>query len=143
MIYNNIITIIYNYFNIRMNNSSSKYNNGYYNGYYDGSVMGYQNGHLHGYIMSAKERDTTIEQLKSNIDYLKRDLTKLKQKEIRILKEKELFRQKAEKNQDTLNRQLLDGLISIGIWLGKNNEPAYKMMLIRGGVPENIIEDIF
>jgi len=126
-----------------MNNSSSKYNNGYYNGYYDGSVMGYQNGHLHGYIMAAKERDTTIEQLKSNIDYLKKDLTKLKQKNIRILKEKEILHQKAEKNQDTLNRQLLDGLISIRIWLGKKNETAYKMMLIRGGVSENIIEDIF
>ena len=41
------------------------------------------------------------------------------------------------------NQLLLNGFISIRCWLGKDNEKAYKTMLIRGGVPEHFIKDIF
>lgn len=41
------------------------------------------------------------------------------------------------------NQLLLNGFISIRCWLGKDNEKAYKTMLIRGGVPEQFIKDIF
>ena len=41
------------------------------------------------------------------------------------------------------NQLLVNGFISIRCWLGKDNEKAYKTMLIRGGVPEHFIKDIF
>ena len=41
------------------------------------------------------------------------------------------------------NQLLVNGFISIRSWLGKDNEQAYKTMLIRGGVPEHFIKDIF
>jgi len=41
------------------------------------------------------------------------------------------------------NQLLVNGFISIRSWLGKDNEQAYKTMLIRGGVPEQFIKDIF
>ena len=49
--------------------------------------------------------------------------------------------QQAINSLDFLNRQLLDGIVSVGNWLGKGNKDNYKMMLVRGGAPEDVIEE--
>ena len=42
---------------------------------------------------------------------------------------------------NTLNQKLLDGIVSAGKWLGKDNQDAFKMMLVRGGAPEDVIDE--
>jgi hypothetical protein len=42
---------------------------------------------------------------------------------------------------NTLNQKLLDGIVSAGKWLGKDNRDAFKMMLVRGGAPEDVIDE--
>ena len=42
---------------------------------------------------------------------------------------------------NTLNQKLLDGIVSADKWLGKDNRAAFKMMLVRGGAPEDVIDE--
>jgi len=42
---------------------------------------------------------------------------------------------------NTLNQKLLDGIVSADKWLGKDNRDAFKMMLVRGGAPEDVIDE--
>lgn len=49
--------------------------------------------------------------------------------------------QQAIYSLDFLNRQLLGGIACVGTWMGKSNKDNYKMMLVRGGAPEDVIEE--
>jgi chromosome segregation ATPase len=42
---------------------------------------------------------------------------------------------------NTLNQKLLDGIVSADKWLGKDNRDNFKMMLVRGGAPTDVIDE--
>ena len=108
-----------------------------------------------------EERDKRVQSLRDELDESNQDWETMKTRADKCWEEGESYReeilaykksckhhheqrkddQEAIYSLDFLNRQLLGGIACVGTWMGKSNKENYKMMLVRGGAPKDVIEE--